>query len=267
MAGSSFLVLRAVSAWKPATPSGVMVDSVPPQTQASITPCLIFLKASPMAWVPEAQAETTQWEGPLRPNLMATLPAAILTMTLGIIKGETFSGPPLLRRRVSDSIRPRLPIPEPMKVPMFSQFSSVISRPDIAMASPAATQANWENLSSLFASFLSRWSLATKSFTSPAIRTGNSEASNCLIVSIPETPFLRLFQVSSTLFPTGVMAPTPVITTLWLILIISLISSQCAESMMQYTKRLNTDKPPDGVAYDCKIILCFGQLTTCTSRR
>jgi hypothetical protein len=47
-------------ATKPAKQSGVIAASVPPVTQTSAIPFWRKKKASPMVWVPEAQAETEQ---------------------------------------------------------------------------------------------------------------------------------------------------------------------------------------------------------------
>ena len=57
-------------------------------------------------------------------------------------------------------------------------------------------------------------SFATKSFTSAAICTLNSDASNFVIGPMPTLPSLIPAQNSSTVFPIGVTAPSPVTTTL-----------------------------------------------------
>ena len=91
-AGSS-VVFNAVRAVKPATPMGVMLASVPPATITSASPYWMERKASPMEWVPVAQAVTTLMHLPLRPNWMATFPAAILLIISGTRRGFTRLGP------------------------------------------------------------------------------------------------------------------------------------------------------------------------------
>ena len=57
------------------------------------------------------------------------------------------------------------------------------------------------------------YSFASKFFTSPAKVTGRLVVSKEVIVSIPDTPLIKLSQVSGTLFPRGLIVPRPVITT------------------------------------------------------
>ena len=61
-------VVYAVSAVNPATPMGVMLLSAPPATITSASPCWIDRMASPMEWVPVAQAVTTLMLFPFSPN-------------------------------------------------------------------------------------------------------------------------------------------------------------------------------------------------------
>ena len=86
--------------------------------------------------------------------------------------------------------------------------------PASSNASFAAATAYCEKGSILFAALKSMRSFATKSFTSAAICTLNSEASNFVIGPIPTLPSLIPVQNSSTVFPIGVTAPRPVTTTL-----------------------------------------------------
>ena len=89
---------------------------------------------------------------------------------------------------------------------MFSPASS--------KASFAAATAYCEKSSILFAALKSMRSFATNPFTSAAICTLNSDASNFVIGPIPTLPSLIPAQNSSTVFPIGVTAPSPVTTTL-----------------------------------------------------
>ena len=116
------------------------------------------------------------------------------------------------------SICCRLPIPEPMITPQRYGSSFSISNPASAHASFAAATAYWENVSILFDALKSIRSFATKSLTSAAIFTLYSVVSNFVIGPIPTVPFLIPFQNSSTVLPIGVIAPSPVITTLRFIL-------------------------------------------------
>ena len=52
-----------------------------------------------------------------------------------------------------------------------------------------------------------------KSGTSPAILTGKFEASNLVIFLIPDFPSMMPFQFFSMPVPSGLMIPSPVITT------------------------------------------------------
>ena len=72
--GSSFRVESAFMALNPPTPVTQMHDSVPPAIMASASPRWIHLKASPMEWVPVAQAVTTLMFGPLAPKRMEIIP-------------------------------------------------------------------------------------------------------------------------------------------------------------------------------------------------
>src|SRR5688572_17870967 len=53
----------------------------------------------------------------------------------------------------------------------------------------------------------------SKLLSSPAIRVGKPVVSNRVIGAMPDRPWTRDVQNSSAVFPTGVTAPTPVMTT------------------------------------------------------
>jgi hypothetical protein len=55
--------------------------------------------------------------------------------------------------------------------------------------------------------------VGSKSFSSQAKWTGNSEASNCWISAAPDSPATRFDHDVSTSFPSGVTMPSPVTTT------------------------------------------------------
>ena len=70
-----------------------MVASAPPATMTSASSRWMRRKASPIQWLPVAQAVTAQEFGPLAPMRMATWPEARLIMVMGMKKGETRPGP------------------------------------------------------------------------------------------------------------------------------------------------------------------------------
>ena len=86
--------------------------------------------------------------------------------------------------------------------------------PASANASFAAATAYWEKVPIRLAALKSIRSFATKPFTSPARCTLYSVVSNFVMVPIPQAPFRTPSQNSSTVFPIGVTAPSPVMTTL-----------------------------------------------------
>ncbi|MBA7542022.1 hypothetical protein ES705_34338 [subsurface metagenome] len=166
--------------------------------------------------VPEAQAVITVSHIPFIPNLIAIFAAAILQRAIGIKKGDTRPGPFSIIFRFSFSIVKKPPMPVPKITPHFSrELFSLPFNPASFSASIAAAMPIWENLSILFNSLKSITSAGLKSLTSAAIFTLNSEVSNDLIKSIPHFPFFIFSQKVSTLFPNGVIAPIPVITTLF----------------------------------------------------
>ena len=88
-----FSVDKAVRFVNPETPVFVMAHSLPPAKHISAYPCFIYLKASPILFVPEAHAVTTASHTPFAPNLRDIFPAAIFNIAIGIKSGEIFPGP------------------------------------------------------------------------------------------------------------------------------------------------------------------------------
>ena len=78
---------------KPAMVSGMMMASEPPAIITSASPRWMIFVASPMAWLPVAQAVTTAEFGPLAPKRIEITPEAMLTISIGMKKGDTRSGP------------------------------------------------------------------------------------------------------------------------------------------------------------------------------
>ena len=73
---------------KPAIPISQIDASVPPAIITSSKPSLIFLKASPIACVEDAQADTIEIDSPFAPNSIAIFPAGIFAIVIGINIGE-----------------------------------------------------------------------------------------------------------------------------------------------------------------------------------
>src|ERR1019366_5147175 len=111
------------------------------------------------------------------------------------------------------SIVHRPPMPTPINTPTWSALSSVILNPDWRIACSVDATAYWMKGSIFLTSRFSIQSSGLKSFTSPAIRTGNPEVSKRVIRPIPDRPAIRASQFLSTPTPSGVTSPTPVTTT------------------------------------------------------
>ena len=199
----------------PAIPTSQIELSVPPANITSSAPYFIVLYASPILWVEDAQAVTIDTDSPFKFKSIAIFPAGILAIDIGINIGETLLCPFCIFISHWFWIVVNPPIPELTNTPTFSKsvFSFVILLSK--KASLAATIANWELLSNLFACFGSKCSNGLKFLTSAASLVLYVLASINVILSIPHFLFSIPFHVSSTLFPIGVIAPNPVITTLF----------------------------------------------------
>ena len=67
----------------------VMQASAPPVTAQSTEPARTMWKAMPMAWVADAHALATAKAGPRKPHAMEIWLAGALTMSLGMVSGNT----------------------------------------------------------------------------------------------------------------------------------------------------------------------------------
>ena len=103
--------------WKPAKPIGVRAASLPPVIMTSASSYWIARSASPMELAALAQAVATAKFGPLTPCIAETWPLAELTMSLGIVNGETLSIPFVSSRSCWASNSASPPIPEPITTP------------------------------------------------------------------------------------------------------------------------------------------------------
>ena len=118
------------------------------------------------------------------------------------------------RRRKPSSVSITAP---PTAVPFTTatcSFSSSLSdRCASSSAICVAITAIWLKRAMRRASLIPRYAPGSKPFTSPAIWQGQSSSSGMSTRSIPDRPASRPSQVSSAERPTGVSAPSPVITT------------------------------------------------------
>jgi len=79
---------------------------------------------------------------PLSPYCIDTFPAAILVIIRGTSNGLILEGPLSRSLLCSLSIASRLPMPEPIEVPILYASSFAISSPESSIASFAAATAN-----------------------------------------------------------------------------------------------------------------------------
>ena len=91
--GFSFCVDKAFNAENPPIPDSLMAASEPPATIISAFPHLMWLKASIMAVVDVAQAETGQKFTPCNPWRIEIIPAAMSTKVFGIKYGLNLGVP------------------------------------------------------------------------------------------------------------------------------------------------------------------------------
>src|SRR6185436_9633249 len=193
--------------------SSSMIASEPPATMRSASPRWMIRKASPIAWLPVAQAVTTDEFGPLSLYRMESCPEAMLTISDGTKNGETRLGP-FSRRTLCHSRMERMPpIPEPTRAP--ARVGSTWEKSILALstASTPATIAYWMKRSSFFSSFFSITFRGSKPLTSAAMRQSRRLGSNRVIVPTPDRPSQMARQYSGTELPRGVTAPSPVTTT------------------------------------------------------
>jgi len=91
--GSSLRVDNAFMLQKPASDKGVTAASEPPAIITSAMPILTVIAAMPMACPEVAQAVMVAKLGPLAPVKIATCPAAMSAIIIGMKRGETPRGP------------------------------------------------------------------------------------------------------------------------------------------------------------------------------
>ena len=201
-------------AQKPPMPMGTMVASAPPANMTCASPILMVRQASPRAWLEVAQAEQVAKLGPRSLWYIENRPEAMFEMSIGIMKGESRSGPRSSRTLHCSVTVCSPPMPEPMNTPISSRLTRSRSSPESRKACQAACTPNWEKRS------VRRISLGdgkagsgSKSFTSAAIcavELGRVEAGD------PVDAALAGDQVGPEgidLVAQGVTTPKPVMTT------------------------------------------------------
>ena len=111
----------------------------------SASPRRMISDASPMAWPPVAQADTVAKLGPVMPKVIATCPAPVLGMPIGMRNGLIRSGPRSALVLIPSTSVPTPPSPVPRMTPVSSAAapSSRAGSPAWSIASRAATSPNW----------------------------------------------------------------------------------------------------------------------------
>ena len=149
--------------------------------------------------------------GPVKPNAMATCPAAAFGMSIGTMNGLTRSAP-FSRNTLCWTRRlPSPPIPVENMTPV--RALSTAGSPASFHASFDAARAKWTARSVRLISLGLIHASGSKSWISPAILTGSCEASMCSIGVMPDRPASSASQNASTPAPMGVTGPMPVTTT------------------------------------------------------
>jgi hypothetical protein len=148
---------------------------------------------------------------------MFTFAAASFEIISGVVRGGSLSGPAAGSQNLTKpaSVASIPPKQQPTITPIFSLLSVSPVYPESAIACALAAKQNFENRAIFRVAFESiPYFVMSKSFTSAAIFTERRLGSKSVMFEIPHFPFFTLFQVSSTVFPTGETTPNPVITTL-----------------------------------------------------
>ena len=132
---------------------------------------------------------------------------------MGTKRGDTLLGPFSMIFVCSDSKVEMPPIPVP-KITLNLSGSTLPFMPLSFTACSAAPSASCVYLSVRSISLTSRYSAGSKPFTSAASFAFKLSVLKNVTGAIPFFPFLSASHVSFVLFPTGVIAPSPVTTTL-----------------------------------------------------
>ena len=148
------------------------------------------------------------------------MPGAMLEIIIGTKNGETLLGPAVLNLSYSSHRVSMPPIPIPKITPTRNGSRSLKSLPESLTAISAAATANWQKRPIFLTSFFSIKSVGSKLLTCAATFTFKSEVSKRSIVQKPCFPAFTFSHISSFPIPIGVIAPTPVITTLLILILL-----------------------------------------------
>ncbi len=180
-----------------AMPTGRIGASLPPVRTTSTSPDWIRRRASWKAMIEVAQAAVWAMTGPVRPNSIESMQAAIEPERAGIANGLTKRGPRVSAVCVPSMISSMPPPPVFTTTPTRSSCSGVMaakSRPAWAIASLPAAIAKWMKRLIRRAILGSMPVPGSKPLTSAAIRISKPEASKLVIGATPDLPALRLAQ-------------------------------------------------------------------------
>ena len=162
--------------------------------------------------MPLAQARVEVVVGPVTPSSIEIRQETAFGITSVTRNGFAFRGPRATSRRVPLSMLDAPPPPVLKATPCRCATAGSITRPAWATACLAEATAKWVERAILRAALPASHSVGSKSCTSQAILTLNASVSNAVIGPAPESPaFIRRQKVGTSL-PTGVTAPSPVIT-------------------------------------------------------
>src|SRR4051794_33649623 len=209
--GSSLRLLIAPMRANADTVSGVTGASVAPAMTTSALPSRTMRTPSPMALAPAAHAVEMQRAGPVKPKRIEIIPAAALGIIIGTKNGLTRLAPRVRNVDSFSSIVSRPPTP--VAAITAHRLGSAPSSPASLSASAAAPKPSCVKRSTRRASFGLKYSGGSYSRTSPANRTGSSDASKrSMILAVPR-PARTVSQNESIVTPAGVFTPMPVTTT------------------------------------------------------
>ena len=159
-----------------------------------------------------AHAVVSVVSGPRVPSAIDVSAAPMFEMRAVTQNGFSRSGPASKSFAYATSCVRRPPIPVPIEHPIRAA-SAAMSRSASATACVAAATASCAKRSVFLTDFRSMYSSGSKPFTWPAIFGVPSGTTNSSMRETPDRPERMPSQVSSIVFPHGVIPPSPVMTT------------------------------------------------------
>ena len=215
VAGSSFLAERARAAQKPPTPSGETSGFRTAGNHDIRIPVLDDTRSFAHRVGPGVTAVTRAIFGPLKPNMIDRLPEIMLMIDPGTKNGETCARHPQRNGLLVRISRGKPPDSGPDRHPGALKIDRIPIQPRIAdglefrrhpevdegVHPPGLRRKVGANVESLDLAGDPNWKLEW-------------DASNFVMLAIPERPAMMFDHPSSTVLPTGQMSPRPVMTTL-----------------------------------------------------